>query len=77
MVVAFIDLLIKKRNEYLDTRYGQPSKMLAYAPQLENFNWLVNARVINQQQYDEKVKLLNEFFNVNQHANKIGFSKNN
>jgi hypothetical protein len=71
-VSEFTNELIKKRNTYLNSKYGQPQKMLEYTPQLDNFNWLLNVRAISKLEYDEKVATLNAIFN-NAAGNKIGF----
>ncbi len=74
-VDAFIKELIAQRNDYLNTKYGQPSKRLEFGQQIDNFNWLLNTRVISRGEYDEKVNTLNAMFNITPGDNKIGFSK--
>ena len=73
-VDAFIKELIEHRNDYLNTKYGQPSKRLEFGQQIENFNWLLNTRVISRVEYDEKVNTLNAMFNITPGENKIGFA---
>ena len=74
MVNIFINELIKQRNIYLNSKYGQPSKRLEYTPQLDNFNWLLNTKVISKAEYDQKMAVLNSLFHANPGNNKIGFS---
>jgi hypothetical protein len=76
IVDEFINELIKERNTTLNSKYGQPTKLLEFTPQLENFNWLLNARVISKAEYEQKVLALNSLFNSNSSNNQIGFASN-
>jgi hypothetical protein len=75
-VDEFINEVIKERNIILNSKYGQPSKLLEFTPQLDNFNWLLNSRVISKVEYDQKVISLNSLFNANTSNTQIGFSPN-
>lgn len=74
IVDEFINELIKERNTNLNSKYGQPTKLLEFTPQLENFNWLLNTRVISKAEYEQKVSALNSLFNSNSSNNQIGFA---
>lgn len=73
----FIHELINERNTYLISKYGNINRHLEYNPQLENLNWLLNARVISKAQYDEKIQELNALFNGNSGTKSIGFGIRN
>jgi hypothetical protein len=67
----FIDELFRKRDEYLDSTYGKINPNLAYDIQFNNFSWLKNIQAISHDNYNLKIKNLDEIFK-NQ-SNKIGF----
>jgi len=75
-VEDFIDVLINQRRVMMDAKYGQPNKLLDYSQQVSNFNWLLNSRIITKAEYDSKMNVLNELFNINQNPARIGFNSN-
>jgi hypothetical protein len=73
----FIEQLLAERNLYLVSKYAKLNRNLAFGPQLDNLNWLLNNRAISKVQYDEKVQELNFLFNGHLGNKPIGFSTNN
>jgi hypothetical protein len=76
-VDTFIEALMAERNTYLFSKYGQLTRHLEYAPQLENLNWLLNNKVITKSKHDEKVKELNTLFDNPRATAPIGFTSTN
>ena len=74
VVNEFINEIFKRRNEYLLAKYGQPTKNLAYSTQLDNFNWLLNIRVLSLDEYNQKISTLNGLFNNTPGKDSIGFA---
>jgi hypothetical protein len=59
----FIEETIKKRNEYLRVKYGQPNPHLSYDAQYSNLNILQREGVLSMKEYKDKIALLNTMFN--------------
>jgi hypothetical protein len=76
-VNAFAEQLIEARNAYLFSKYGQPTRHLDYASQLNNLNWLLNSRAVSKKVYDEKLNELNALFGHAPSNATIGFTTNN
>lgn len=74
-VDAFIDQLIKKRNEYLSVKYTTLNKHLSYTSQHDNLNWMLNIKVISKDQFDISLVELNKLFGGNQGHSPIGFKR--
>ncbi|HET9057861.1 MAG TPA: hypothetical protein VFN30_13530 [Chitinophagaceae bacterium] len=76
-VEQFIQQILKERNGYLLSKYGQLTRNLEFATQFDNLNWLLNNRVLTKQGYDDKIQELNKLFNPNLGSKPIGFSTSN
>ncbi|SMD08670.1 hypothetical protein [Pedobacter nyackensis] len=61
-VDKFIDEILSRRRQFLLQRHGQLNKNLSYEPQYYNLIWLLDNNVINQVEYEKKLKELNTLF---------------
>ncbi len=63
---AFIQAALKKRDEYIIMKYGNPSPYLSYDGQFSNFQIMLKEQMISQEMYLQKVKTLNSLFEQQQ-----------
>ncbi|WP_172277905.1 hypothetical protein [Chryseobacterium sp. LAM-KRS1] len=71
VVNDFIANMFRQRNKYLIETYGNVNSNLNYEKQYNNFVWLRNMEVINEFEFNEKLKDLDFIFG--KQNNKIGF----
>lgn len=57
-VQAFIDIILKKRNEYLIKKYATLDKLLPYVEQYDNLVWLYNLNILTRHKLEEKINEL-------------------
>lgn len=65
-ISAFITAVLKKRDEYINMKYGTPSAFLSYDGQYSNFQIMLKEKMINQEQYLQKIEKLNTLFEQRQ-----------
>ena len=58
----FIDEILSRRKTFLLQRFGQLNKNLSYEPQYYSLTWLLDNKVINEEEYDQKLQELNSLY---------------